>query len=100
MTDPTKLTRPAEDILFGVYLAGISNGLHRDITDPEEIAHRRAGFLKANPLSKKAKAALSTLVDEVIGRDEFDDGGSVATIYIRNKLRAEQRQRKRELMGE
>ena len=52
------MSKTLDEILASVYIAGVSGGLHRDITDPGEIRHRREGFIKANPVNKDAKQAI------------------------------------------
>ena len=113
-----------DEILAAVYLAGVSGGLHRDISDPEEIMHRKAGFIKANPVSSEARQLIldwhNKQVLAIIGEDDiqqrndedFDDWLVCATCdcilsdetepeyscrcTTRNSLRAEQRNKLKE----
>jgi len=63
----TTTQNTVDEILAAVYIAGISNGLHRDIRDADEINHRREAFIKANPMNREAKQALLTGMLELVG---------------------------------
>lgn len=66
-----------EDVLAAVYLAGTTNGLGRDITDPKEIMHRKEAFTKGNPVCKEAKSLIMELLDES-KKDGFEIGYKAA----------------------
>lgn len=63
-TNQPNLDQRIRETLAAIYLLGISNGLHRDISDPGEIVHRREAFIKANPACTEATTQLKQLFAE------------------------------------
>ena len=92
----SKTLSTVDEIFAVIYIVGISSGLHREITDADEINHRKEAFIKANPLNIDAKAQLRTLVEkfaeELIGEDVPYNMNNHATINAKNNLKSEQRQ--------
>ncbi len=51
------------DILAVIYLAGIENGLGRQLTNYDEIRHRKEAFINGNPALQEALAQLQSLIE-------------------------------------
>lgn len=62
-----------DNIITAIYLTGVSAGLHRDITDPEEIMHRKEAFIKSNPTYKEAKDYLTDLFIKMVEEAKPED---------------------------
>lgn len=68
MTDNTQgledMSKPTVvDILAVIYLAGIENGLGRQLTNYDEIRHRKEAFINGNPALQEALAQLQSLIE-------------------------------------
>ena len=65
------MTKMLDEILAAIYLAGTENGLGKQITEPNEIMHRKEAFIKANPANVEAQQLiLQWAADYLIGKDE------------------------------
>lgn len=59
------------DVLAATYLAGVSSGAGRDITDWDEIMHRREAFIKSNPVCADAKEKLALIIKDAAPQKKF-----------------------------
>ena len=92
------MTKTLDDILAAIYLAGTENGLGKQITDSDEIMHRKEAFIKANPANVEAQQLiLQWVADYLIGEDERLTGNGGKYPEVRNNLKDEQRNKLRAL---
>lgn len=71
------------DILAVIYLAGIENGLGRQLTNYDEIRHRKEAFINGNPALQEALAQLQSLIERSKLEASRDTRGAIMRAIIR-----------------
>lgn len=74
-----------DEIAAAVYLAGIENGLGRQLTDSKEIMHRKEAFINNNPVCKEARQGFKAAMLEAENKkykEGFIDGEIKALAHI------------------